>query len=99
MESLTERIRILENQGYLDNFRVLKGHLCLGQEIKFINDDVNLDATYRIEADSDPNNQSIVFAISCKNPETKGLLINSFGVYSDAGIADFILRIERHNLR
>ena len=93
MESLTERIRILERQGYVDSFVVSNGHLHTGHGAALVNEFINLDATYRIEDASDPNNQSIVFAITCKNPNSKGLLINSFGLYSDTKIDNFIQKI------
>ena len=93
MESLTERIRILESQGYVNNFGVRNGQLCIGRDIMFSEENVNLDSTYRIEAASDPDSQSIVYALTCTNPKSKGLLINSFGIYSDADIDKFIQKI------
>lgn len=96
MACMTRKIRLLEDKGYKSSFSVVGGQLSVGHEIFCEDDEISLDATYRIEAESDPNNQAIIYAISCKNPKVKGLLINSFGIYADPDIDEFIHKIDVH---
>ncbi|MCB0420113.1 MAG: hypothetical protein KDD61_03905 [Bdellovibrionales bacterium] len=83
MESLIERINLLKTEGYEDNLLIQNGTLRSesGQSLNV--SDTAIDQTYRIEDDSDPTHQTVIYAVTCKNPNIKGIIINSFGPISE----------------
>lgn len=90
METLIERLEVLKSNGYNLDFRVDdKG--CLAYSLPSSKNsgrlnatDAIIDSTHRIESDSDPTHQTVVYAISSKEENLKGVLINSFGPYSES---------------
>ncbi len=46
---------------------------------------------YRFEGDTDPGENSVLYAIEARNHSMKGVLINAYGVYSDA-VSDEMVR-------
>lgn len=55
--------------------------------------DVEIKHFYRFEGESDPGDNSIVYAIETKNGE-KGTLIDSYGASNDPLISNFIKEVE-----
>ncbi len=51
---------------------------------------------YRFEADTNPAENSILYAIEAKDQSMKGVLINAYGVYSDAVSDDMIQKLSVH---
>jgi len=51
---------------------------------------------YRFEADTNPAENSVIYAIEAKNHGMKGVLISAYGVYSDAVSDDMIRKLSVH---
>lgn len=79
--SVAEATRNLLNKGYNLNFSIKNGELVAGQD-KFDINKFQIDETYRYEGETNPSDSAVVYAISSKTGE-KGILIASYGVYSD----------------
>ena len=93
MESLVDRLKNLNEQGYKQNFKVKNNRLYTDDNISIEDKDIRIDSKYRIEDDSDPTHQCIVYAIRCKHPDLKGILINTHGPQADNQINNLIERI------
>ena len=90
MESMIERLKILKDRGYTVNFCVSRQGQLLSKDKEVLsNDEVNLDGIYRIEDQSDPDNQAVVYAVSSNSGEY-GVLIDSYGTESDPAIDKFV---------
>ncbi len=92
-------IQCLDEVGFKLKPIVKNGTLyCTKSEETFNPDEVSIVGSYRFEALSDPDDISILYAIQANNG-ARAILINSYGVYADPDVADFINQVkdERSN--
>lgn len=82
--TLSETINVLAKLGYTYDFNI-KGEciICNRTNISLSPDDFQIDHIYRFEGDSDPEYQSILYAISSPKYGIKGTLVNGYGTSSD----------------
>lgn len=84
MMGLQDTIRELQKKGYKENFAPCYDHLTFGSGyIKVYPRDIIFDEIFRFENSSDPDDQSILYAISYPALNIKGLLVESYGLYHD----------------
>ncbi len=82
--TLSETINALVNLGYTLDFNIREECLvCHKTNIQLSPDEFQIDKFYRFEGMSDPEDQSILYAISSPKLNVKGLLVNAYGVNSD----------------
>ena len=101
MKTVSEIIEKLREDGYIHDFRIEKGVVCASDGREYRPEDVIIEKTQRYEGDSDPSDNSIIYAITAKDGE-KGVLLDSYGAYSDPEVAKIIAVIpvrEEHNLQ
>lgn len=84
MGSLSAGIRKWEGLGYTENLIPVEDHLsCQMGAIELYPEDIRVDHIIRFENTSDPDDQSILYAISSPTKGVKGLYVDSYGVYHD----------------
>lgn len=84
MDTLTDAISQLRFVGYTEDFNLSKDCICnSGNRVRLKPDEFVIDKYYRFEGASDPDDEAIVYAISSANGQVKGVLVNSYGIYSD----------------
>lgn len=82
--NLIEAISDLKSQGYTEDFNLRQNCLeCRNGEFKIFHNEFEVDKYFRFDNDTDPGDQSIIYAISSDNHKLKGVLINSYGIYSE----------------
>lgn len=82
--NLIEAINGLKKQGYTEDFNLKRDCLeCRDGNYRIFHNEFVIDKYFRFEADTDPAEQSIIYAISSPKYKLKGILINAFGIYSD----------------
>ena len=70
--------------GYTVDFNVQEECLVCGQVAGPLSpEDFRIDKTYRFEGETNPDDGSIVYAISSTKHNLKGVLVNGYGVYAD----------------
>jgi hypothetical protein len=81
--SLSEAINDLKSRGYVEDFN-LKPHCleCKSLSLQLNPEDFQVDEFYRFEGMSNPDDNSILFAIS-SSQGVKGVLVDAYGVYAD----------------
>ena len=82
--NLVEATNDLMKRGYTENLS-LEGDT-VDDKIKNIQmkaDDFEIDEFYRFEGASNPDDMSIVYAVTSKKYNLKGVLINAFGTYAN----------------
>lgn len=80
---LPQAINDLRTKGYTLDFSPQTDCIVSEKEsLRLSPEEFTIDDAFRFEGDSDPENQSILYAISSAHG-AKGLLINSYGIYAD----------------
>lgn len=81
--SLSEAINDLTLDGYTHNFSTKDDFIeCKSHDLELQIDEFEVDGVFRFQEMSDVDNESILYAISSKKDDTKGLLVNSYSAYS-----------------
>lgn len=93
MQTVLEIIDRLREKHYSDDFKIMEGDIVSQNSTKrYRPDELVIEKTYRYEGDSNPDDNAIVYAITAKDG-TQGVLVDSYGVYSDAKLAQVIKEI------
>ncbi|CAN5423228.1 hypothetical protein BH10BAC1_BH10BAC1_00440 [soil metagenome] len=88
METLSQAINRLQNEGY--NSEITP------DEINVLNPkDWGIDKICRFEGKSNPDDSSILYAVSKKDGSRKSLVVNSYGIYSESEINSFIEKVSK----
>lgn len=94
METASSFLNKLAQEGFTNNFRALGSVLlCLENNIHYSPDRVRIVDFSRFEGASDPEDNSIVYAIETSDG-VKGTLMDAFGPYADPELSKFIKEVE-----
>jgi hypothetical protein len=94
MKTLSSCVNCLTRDGYEAQFKVTKNGLkSLATEKVYRPDEVKIASFYRFEGESDPADNSILYAIETADGE-KGTLTDAYGIYNDSGVSEFIKEVE-----
>ena len=82
--NLVEATNDLMKRGYTENLS-LEGDTVDDKDknIHMTADDIEIDEFYRFEGASNPDDNAIVYAVTSKKYDLKGVLINAFGTYAN----------------
>lgn len=82
-DTLSDAINGLKQRGYTEDLNLAGKCLqCASSKLQIHPEDFTVDAYYRFEGASNPDDNSIVYAIH-SNDGVKGILVDAYGVYSD----------------
>lgn len=98
-DTVSEAINDLKNLGYTIDFSIMAEKECLschktGMELS--PDEFEIDQFYRFEGDTDPGDEMIVYAISSKNNDLKGIVVNAYGIYADNISSSVVKKLSTH---
>ena len=96
-DTLSGALEGLKAEGYTEDFNLLSHCIeCKPRNRQMKPDEFSIDKFYRFEGASNPDDNSVVYAISSKDG-LKGVLIDAYGVYADSLNEDMIekLKIKR----
>ena len=97
MNTLTERVNKMTQNGYTDNMKVTKDGLYSTEKDKtYAPNEITIIDFFRFEGQSDPADNAILYVIETEDG-CKGMLIDSYGAYSDEHINKFIREVEGIN--
>lgn len=92
--SLIEAIEGLKQEGYTEDFNLRYGCIsCRDGALEIPPDEFHIEAVHRFDVDSDPADQAVLYAISSEKHGVKGLLVNSYGVYTDPQTDEMIRKL------
>ncbi len=92
-ETVTEAIADLAHRGYTTDFKILRDQnsSVFNKTLEQLSpEDFQIDETYRFEGNSDPGDGMILFAISSKKKDLKGIVVDAYGMYSDADTSKIV---------
>lgn len=96
-ETSSEAINDLIKRGYTTDYTIKTESeclLCVKTAKQLSPDEFEIVETYRFDGMTDPEDETVIYAISSKNDNSKGLIINSFGIYSDSIMSTIIERLK-----
>jgi hypothetical protein len=83
-ETLSEAITDLKTRGYIHDFNLHPDWIeCPPLSIKLSPAEFHVDEVHRFEGMNDPDDSSILFAIS-SSQGVKGILVDAYGVYAES---------------
>ncbi len=95
--TLSETINGLKKDGYTLDFNISKELVvCNNPNMTLSPDDFGIDKTYRFEGETNPDDQSILYAISSPKFNVKGVLVNGYGISADEKSDALISKLRTH---
>lgn len=83
-DTLSQALNSLKKRGYTENLNLKPFCIeCPSLALQFYPEDFTIDEYYRFEGNSDPVDNSIVYAISANDNRVKGVLVDAYGVYAE----------------
>jgi hypothetical protein len=74
----------LKKKGYTLDFNIAFDKLqCVQNGVCLNPEQFEIVEHFRFEGDSNPDDQSILYAVESKDGKLKGVLVNAYGIYSD----------------
>lgn len=98
-DTVTEAMDDLKKRGYTIDFSILTEKECLicnATASTLSPDDFEIDHFYRFEGPSDPGDQMIVYAISSKKDNIKGIVVNGYGMYANNESSAIVIKLNAH---
>ncbi len=96
-DTLSEAMNELKKEGYTEDFNIHHDSLiCKDGTLKLFHDDFVVDKFFRFEGDSDPADESILYAISSPKNNLKGVLVNGYGISSESMANDLVEKLKVH---
>ncbi|WP_299250328.1 hypothetical protein [uncultured Cytophaga sp.] len=94
MKTLSALTTLLEKEGFNTTFQVDESGLkSFASDRVYSPNEVCVSSFYRFEGESNPEDNSILYAIEAISGE-KGLLIDAYGSQGDINISNFIVEVE-----
>ena len=94
METLREAIRRLETRGFRDALRARPdGLLYRGRDELVAPEELIVEETVRFEGESDPADESILFALRSRDGRVRGTFLATYGTRIDPGSAAVLERL------
>jgi hypothetical protein len=91
--SLSEALTDLKKRGYSEDFNLQPHCLeCHSRDLQYEPERFIVDEFYRFEGMSNPDDNSIVFAIS-SDDGVKGTLVDAYGMYSESVTEGMVKRL------
>lgn len=92
--TLTDTLNTLSKEGYVLDFNLKSDCVeCKSLNLQLYPADFIIDKFFRFEGASNPDDSSIVYAISSKDG-LKGTLIDAYGVYADSLTTEMINKLK-----
>lgn len=93
-ETLSEAMNDLQKRGYSEDLNLKSNCIeCRNQQMEIMADEFMVDEVYRFEGDTNPDDSSILFAISSEKYKLKGVLVDAYGAYADPLTTDMIQKL------
>lgn len=95
--TLSEAVTDLQRRGYTDDLSVAEHCLvCDARGLSLDPGDFHIDEFHRFEGNSDPEDQSIVYAIRSERHGLKGILVNAYGPDASSLTQEMVAKLATH---
>lgn len=95
--TLSEAVNDLQKRGYTDDLQLAGNCVVCGvRGVSLDPGDFHIDEFHRFEGNSDPEDQSIVYAISSAKHGVKGVLVNAYGMDAQPMTQAMVAKLATH---
>lgn len=95
--TVSQTLTGLRNLGYVFDFNIKEKCLVCNQtQLTLTPEHFCIDKVYRFEGESNPDDESIVYAISSPKYGVKGTLVNGYGISADEALAALVAKLHTH---
>jgi hypothetical protein len=97
--TVVEAIATLRERGYGADFDVAPGGLIVCRACGDVHkpEDAVVEATFRFEGASDPDDEAVVFGLACRACGARGVLVAAYGPAASADEAAVVTALARHH--
>lgn len=98
-DTVSEAVNDLIKRGYTSDFNLnhdVDFLICNQTSTSLSPEDFEIDEVHRFEGDTDPADETIVFAISSSKYDIKGIIVNAYGMYADAAASKIVRYLNTH---
>lgn len=93
--NLIDAIAGLRLQGYTLDFNLKQNCLtCLVGNYTLLHDEFHIDKSFRFDANTDPDDESILYAISSEKYNIKGILVNGYGTSAEPHTNEMVEKLK-----
>jgi hypothetical protein len=92
--TLTEAMQGLRQQGYTEDFNLKQN--CIeshSSNYQILHHEFEIDKFFRFEGDTDPADESILYAVSSEKYNLKGVLVTAYGIYSESIVDEMLKKL------
>lgn len=94
LNTMVDCVNALVRKGFEENFKAKEnGLLSLDSERLYKPEEIKILNFYRFEGQSDPGDNSILYAIETCDGK-KGTLVDAYGPYADRNVTNFVSQVE-----
>ena len=98
--TLSETVNGLKRDGYTHDFNMREECIvCHQNDTSLSPEDFEIDAAYRFEGESNPDDEAVVYAISSPKFGIKGVLVNGYGIYEEPASSALVEKLRRGHKR
>ena len=98
-DTVSEAVNDLVKRGYTSDFNLnhdVNFLICNKTSTSLSPEEFEIDEVYRFEGDTDPGDETIVFAISSMKHDIKGIVVNAYGMYADNAASRIVRYLSTH---
>jgi hypothetical protein len=91
-KTMAEAVEDLKRRGFTANFEWLDNAFRAVNGRTFTPEELTIVEHHRFEGESDPDDQSVVYAIEA-NDGTRGVVADAYGLYANPGLGVFLKKV------
>lgn len=96
-DSLLDALADLKQKGYTTDFNLAFDNIhCRDTGTSLLPEQFEIVDHFRFEANTDPDESSVLYVIESLDGKTRGTLISAYGAYSDEMHEDMIRKLKVH---
>jgi len=93
-DSLADALEGLRKEGFTLDYNIAFDQLACVQDGTCLKpDQFDIVGHHRFEGDSNPSDESVIYAIAAHDGSKKGVLVSAYGMYADAASEEIIRKL------
>lgn len=97
-DTLSDAVADLEKRGYEYDFQLSADYIeCKTIDLKLMPEEFEIDEFYRFEGMTDPDDSAVIYAISSRVGNLKGVIIDAYGAYAENVSPELLDKLKIHH--